>query len=264
MSRESAVRSLLVAAAVAFFCSLLVSAAVIYLRPIQLAWAELGRSRLILELVGLTSGDLQLTDREVAARFREVDVKLVELATGRFNESRDPLTFEPLDVLLLAEAGVDIPAALDTARLGRRAALAPVYLLVDDGAIQAVVLPLWGQGMWAPMHAFLALDGRCSTVRGIALAEHGETPGVGDRIELPAWRASWTGLEARDEAGQVMLAPRGSGLLPATQEPMHAFDAISGATVTVNAVTQMVRYWLGAHGFGPFLDRCRAGEVPLP
>jgi Na+-transporting NADH:ubiquinone oxidoreductase subunit C len=259
---ESIGRTLLVAAGVALFCSVLVSAAVTYLRPVQLAWAEIDRNRVILDLAGILQGAASAADRDVAARFRELDIVLIDLAAGEIATGADPLSYDPRDAGLLAIRGVAIPADLDLARLGSRAPLAPVYVAHRaDGTV--IILPLWGQGMWAPIQAYLALENDCSTVAGFAVYEHGETPGVGDRIERPAWEKSWIGLRPFDSEGRVMLAPRGSGRLSASLEEMHAFDAISGATVTVNAVMHMVRYWLGPHGFGPFLRRCRAGEVDL-
>jgi Na+-transporting NADH:ubiquinone oxidoreductase subunit C len=264
MSSESIGRTLLVAAGVALFCSVMVSAAVIYLRPMQLAWAEIGRNRVIVGLAGLLEEPQQASDREVAARFLELDVLLVDLASGRADRDRDALRYAPRETGTLARDGVDIPADLDRAQLGRRSRLAPAYLRIDEGVLRTVILPIHGQGMWAPIHGYLALEGDCSTVAGIAFDEHGETPGVGDRIEAPGWRATWTGLRAMGPAGEVLLAPRDGGRAGADPGPGSEFDAISGATVTVNAVTRIVQYWLGPHGFGPFLARCRAGEELLP
>lgn len=263
MSRERIGRTVLVAASVALACSLVVSTVVIYLRPMQLAWVELDRNRVILDLAGLAPDAGDFSDREVAARFRELDVVLIDLATGWPDSNFDPLLYDPRDARNLAP-GVAIPQELDIAKLGRRANLAPVYLRVENGSVRYLILPLWGQGMWAPMRGLLALRGDCNTVAGIDIYEHGETPGIGDRIDLAKWRASWSGRKAFGPDGRVMLAARGSGRLSAGEEAAHAFDAISGATVTVNAVSRMVRYWLGEHGFGPFLARCRSGEVSLP
>ena len=36
-------------------------------------------------------------------------------------------------------------------------------------------------------------------------------------------------------------------------------DAISGATLTSNGVENMVHFWLGEQGYGPFLARLRNG-----
>ena len=34
-------------------------------------------------------------------------------------------------------------------------------------------------------------------------------------------------------------------------------DGLSGATITSRGVSQMLRYWMGDDGFGPFLQRFR-------
>jgi Na+-transporting NADH:ubiquinone oxidoreductase subunit C len=38
-------------------------------------------------------------------------------------------------------------------------------------------------------------------------------------------------------------------------------DGISGATHTSNGVANMLRFWMGEDGFGPFLAKLRAGGV---
>lgn len=214
MSTERFGRTLVVAFAVALFCSLVVSAAVTFLRPIQLAWAEIERNRVVLELAGLLKAADAASDREVALRFREIEALKVELWDGTRAE----------------------------------------LFLHGEGASRRLVLPVEGDGMWAPISGYIALEGDCNTVAGLTFTEHGETPGIGDRIMNPAWRASWVGKQAFDRAGNVALGPGG--------DPAHGFDAISGATVTVNAVTRMVARHLGDEGYGPFLARCRAGETP--
>lgn len=232
VKREPVWRTLLVAAGVAVFCSLMVSASVIYLRPVQAAWAELERNRVLLELAGYIAPAEDVPDRIVASRFRELEVVTLDLAAGR---------------------RVDETSGEHAAR---------VYVALRGGQPHRFVLPLSGQGMWAPIEAYLALEGDCSTVSGLAVFRHGETPGIGDRIEQPAWLASWAGLRALDADGRILLTVRGSGGLDPAQERAHTYDAITGATVTVTAVGRMVRHWLGDEGYGPFLARCRAGEAP--
>jgi Na+-transporting NADH:ubiquinone oxidoreductase subunit NqrC len=38
-------------------------------------------------------------------------------------------------------------------------------------------------------------------------------------------------------------------------------DGISGATRSSSGVGNLVRFWLGENGFGPFLARLRQGEA---
>ena len=50
---------------------------------------------------------------------------------------------------------------------------------------------------------------------------------------------------------------------PGEAEIESEIDGLSGATITSNGVENMILYWLGPDGFGPFLDRVRAGEIEL-
>ena len=44
-------------------------------------------------------------------------------------------------------------------------------------------------------------------------------------------------------------------------ESMYKIDGLSGATITSNGVTGLVRYWLGEDGFGPYLQKFRQAET---
>jgi Na+-transporting NADH:ubiquinone oxidoreductase subunit C len=44
---------------------------------------------------------------------------------------------------------------------------------------------------------------------------------------------------------------------PAQQGSRYQVDGISGATLTSNGVTNLIRYWLGEQGFGPYLTKLR-------
>ena len=261
MNTENPWWTLLVATVVAVVCSMMVSAAVVYLRPAQLAWIEIERSRMILELAGLLPEGDDLPDRVAALRYRELDVRLVDLQHGVFDQAHDALTYDADAAALDIPGSVEIPAAMDLAGIGRRAHLATAYLHLSNGVLERIVLPLRGQGMWAPILGYIALEGDLVTIYGITILEHGETPGIGDQIQSPVWRDSWSGKRAFDQNGRVLLAAAGSSRVPLELAPDHTFDAITGATVTVNAVTGMVAYWLGEHGFGPFLSALRSGDL---
>ena len=102
----------------------------------------------------------------------------------------------------------------------------------------------------------LALEADLRTIAALTILEQGETPGLGSRIEDPAWQALWPGKQITDESGQIAIAVvRGPGTGP------YEVDGITGATQTATGVGNMLRYWLGDHGFGPFLDRLRQGGL---
>jgi Na+-transporting NADH:ubiquinone oxidoreductase subunit C len=108
------------------------------------------------------------------------------------------------------------------------------------------------------MYGYLALEGDGRTVKGLTFYQHGETPGLGGEIDNPSWQAKWVGKEAIAADGDVLLQvvkgePRGEGA-------DHQVDGLAGATLTARGVENLVRYWLGQQGFGPFLARLRTED----
>ena len=41
----------------------------------------------------------------------------------------------------------------------------------------------------------------------------------------------------------------------------HQVDSLAGATLTSNGVHNLLQFWLGQSGFGPFIAHLRAGEA---
>ena len=89
MNVDTPSRTLMVAAGVALFCSVMVSLAVNFLRPTQLGLQLLERNRAILEAAELLPpGDV--ADRELVARFLELDARvphrlgMIRRASGHF------------------------------------------------------------------------------------------------------------------------------------------------------------------------------------
>ena len=92
---------------------------------------------------------------------------------------------------------------------------------------------------------------------GIEFLKQTETPGLGAEIENPRWRESWVGKRLVGDDGTVRFdVAKG---VPAADAAEFHVDAISGATLTANGVENMVHFWLGEQGFGPFLARLRDG-----
>ena len=62
------------------------------------------------------------------------------------------------------------------------------------------------------------------------------------------------GLSSTRPVTRTPLRPAGS----VADDPYHV-DGLSGATLTARGVTELVQFWLGDDGFGPYLDRLAAG-----
>lgn len=250
MSKESVLRTVLVAFVVALFCALMVSAAVYYLRPVQVVYKNLAQNRAILQVAGLIPTGEQLSDSDVMRRLVELDARMVELSTGNFVDGMDAWRFDQRAAAADPELGVQIPESRDIAQLKRRSRYAPVYLVLDGDAIERIILPVHGQGMWSLIYGYISLTANLNTIAAVRFYEHGETPGIGDRIQDDAWTSRWSGKRLLDQSGDVAFQVSKDD----QTSPYHV-DSISGATVTSQSVGQLIRYWVGADGFGPLLIR---------
>ena len=253
MARESVSKTFVVAIVLAAACSLLVSGAAIGLRPMQEANKIRDRKKNILMVAGLYDAAAP-----VEKSFEQIESHIVDLATGEYvseDQQLDPETFDQRAATKDPEMSVKIPPDKDLAGIGRRAKYSLVYLVKKDDMLEQVILPVEGKGLWGGLYGFLALGGDLNTVKGITFYEHGETPGLGAEIDNPAWQALWAGKKIYDEQGGVQFdIAKGA----ADQNNPHQVDGISGATLTVNGVSDMVKYWLGEDGFKNMLEKLQA------
>ncbi|HCT7987989.1 TPA: FMN-binding protein, partial [Serratia liquefaciens] len=66
------------------------------------------------------------------------------------------------------------------------------------------------------------------------------------------------GKKLFDDNGQPAIRVVKGG---ARQGDEHGVDGLSGATLTSNGVQHTFDFWLGEHGFGPFLKKVREGAL---
>jgi Na+-transporting NADH:ubiquinone oxidoreductase subunit C len=244
-----------VALFVSLVCSSLVASAAIVLQPRQVENAILDMRRNILQVAGLWD-----PEADVDELFASIEPRVVDLETGAYVEDIDPESFDPVEAAKDPELGVQIPAELDVAKVRRRSKYALVYLVREGDAVSKIILPISGYGLWSTLYGFLALEADGNTVADITFYAHGETPGLGDFIVRPAWRELWRGKRAFDESGKLELQVV-KGRVSA-DDPLADYhvDGVSGATLTGNGVSNMMTYWLGDHGYGPFLQAIQGGE----
>lgn len=247
------VKTLGMAFLVALVCGLSISVASVLLRPFIAANVEAERQSLMAAMLADVPGI-----SEILAEVGEgaVEIMLVDLRTGQLATDIEASSYDPIAAANDPEASTALARAEDFAGLGRRENVAPVYLVRRDGAIVLLVLPVRGTGYQSTIKAYLALEGDLNTVAALTVYEQGETPGLGGRIVEPEWQAGWTGKQVASEGEVVIEVVRGDSTGP------NQVAGISGASVTGYAMTDMIQFWLGPAGYGPFLDRLRAGEEP--
>lgn len=254
MPNDSVAKMLLVTILLSLVCSVLVSSAAVLLKPQQVRNVELARKARILEVAGLME-----PGRSVEELFAGVEARLVELESGEYSDAFDPATFDQHIAARDPALSIAIPPWEDIAGIGRRARYAPVYLVQSEGVIEKIVLPVHGYGLWSTMYGFIALSGDGTEVLGLTFYQHAETPGLGGEIENPRWLERWVGRRIFGPEGEVRLQVVRGTVDPTSEWADWSVDGISGATLTADGVSNMVQYWLGEQGFGPYLARLREG-----
>jgi len=185
-----------------------------------------------------------------------LEARLVDLGTGRYAEDGDALSYDQRKAQTDPQRSK--PAPENAAKVRRLPKLAQIFLLKEKGSdtIQGIILPIEGYGLWSTLYGFLALEADARTIRGITFYEHGETAGLGGEVDNPRWKALWPGRLAFDDQGRVAIHVKKGMAGPPAEDP-YEVDGLSGATLTSNGVTNLLRFWLGENGFAEYLDRYR-------
>ena len=75
-------------------------------------------------------------------------------------------------------------------------------------------------------------------------------------MDNPKWKAKWASKKAFGPDGKLAIeVSKTAGDSP------YKVDALSGATITSNGVTYLLRFWLGENGFGPYIDHIRSAAA---
>ncbi len=258
--KETMGRTLLVALAVCLVCSVFVSGAAVTLKHYQQVNALLDKQRSILRIAGMI--DANADAAEVRRVFdQRISPRLVDLRTGRFSDARDPRGFDPLKAAQDPSLSDTLAPAQDIAAIHRRERYSVAYLVEKDGRIETLILPVRGYGLWSTLYGFIALKNDLKTVGGFGFFQHAETPGLGGEVDNPRWLAQWPGKQVYDDGGRMSVGVIKGGVKPGSPQAVHQVDAIAGATLTSRGVQNLLRFWLGEDGFGPFLQNLRKGEV---
>jgi len=258
--KDSLSNTFIVAVGICLVCSVIVSGIAVALKPQQELNRELDQKQNILRAAGLLPADsnVDAQGRSVDELFAEFEVRVVDLSTGEYLDDIDPASFDPIKAARAPESSMALSAEQDIATLRRRENASEVYIMRGAGGIEKLVLPVRGYGLWGTMFGYLALDADLQTISGLGYYTHKETPGLGGEVDNPRWKAAWAGVQLFDSDGQPdvrLVKRRSEASLPAAN---YEVDALSGATFTTRGVQNMVNFWTGDLGFGPFIKRLKA------
>ena len=186
------------------------------------------------------------TDR-VDEEFSKIKTLFVDFKTNKL-VTIDP-DYDHIKAASNPELSTLIPKGEDIAVLKRRENIGTLYVWVDQkNSIEKLVLPIRGYGLWGTLYGYLSLDADLNTVRGIEYYDHKETPGLGGEVDNPNWKSDWYGKRVYSDNGSVALY-----VTKGVSSTEYEIDGISGATLTTNGVSNMIKYWLGENGYGPII-----------
>lgn len=117
----------------------------------------------------------------------------------------------------------------------------PLYEASVDGE-KYYIVPLRGAGLWNAIWGYIALEEDKNTIKGAVFDHIGETAGLGAEITQKWFQNRFLGEKVFDENGNLV----GINVSKTNNDPKdldkddHEVDAISGATITGDGVTNMI------------------------
>lgn len=254
--------TVLFAAAVCIVCALMVAVAAVSLQPTQEAKAQQYMEKNVLLAAGLVQPGQELGGAQQRRLFdARIETRLVDFGAGALLPA-DPAQAAAFDQRRARNDPAQSRAApANRAGIVRLPNRGRVYFVraASGQGIEQLVLPVEGLGMWGTVYGFIALAPDANTVQGLVFYDQKETPGLGGEIGNPQWQALWRGRKVYDEQWQPRLAVIKGPAGPAEREP-HRVDGLSGATITSNAITRLVQFWLSDDGYGRWLKRWREAK----
>lgn len=257
MSSNDSLKNIVgVALGVCLVCSILVSTTAVLLKPKQAA-----NERLELLKNVLIAGDLVKEDMDVEKVFsEEIEPALIDLKSGdrlpdeKMTGNLSPKKFNVKKAAKDPDIGMLIPGDKDRAKIKRMPTQMMIYFVKENDGYSKIIFPVYGSGLWSVLYGFVALDKDLKTIKGFTIYEHGETPGLGGEVDNPRWKASWKGKLIFDETGKYIFKVL-KGLAPpgATSE----IDGLSGSTLTTRGIDNMIVFWFGPDGYGPYLEKMK-------
>ena len=114
----------------------------------------------------------------------------------------------------------------------------PVYIFKNG----YTVVPCYGAGLWGPIWGYVGLEKDLKTIKAVRFGHKGETPGLGAKIADEPWFAeSFIGKTIGE--GEILFEV----CKPANTQvdANNHIDAISGATITSQALGFTLNQWFG-------------------
>jgi Na+-transporting NADH:ubiquinone oxidoreductase subunit C len=249
MQQFSTVYTYLFSLGLCLACSITLAAAAVGLKQRQTVNEQLDQQKSVLQAGRIIKTGEAVSRERIEELFQTITPKVIDLETGTYAEGVDPATFDPDDAPTMKVPG-------NAAQLSEIPKQVQIYQVEENGNVDMLVLPISGKGLWGTLYGYLALSSDGNTVRGITYYKHKETPGLGGEVDNPAWKSVWPGRKVYDESGDVAIEVI-KGAAGSPEEDPHSINGLSGATITARGVSNMLEFWMGEEGYGPYLKSFR-------
>lgn len=132
----------------------------------------------------------------------------------------------------------------------------PFFVYNTKDGKKFYIISVRGNGLWDEIWGNVALESDLNTVAGASFDHKAETPGLGAEIkDNPSFAAQFTDTKIYDEEGMfVSVLVRKGG----AKDKEHEVDGISGATITSDGVTKMLKN--GLELYQPYFEKIRKEE----
>ncbi len=112
-----------------------------------------------------------------------------------------------------------------------------LYYVCEIDGQKKYVFPLKGMGLWGGISAFVAVNDDLNTIYGAYFNHESETAGLGAEIkDSQAWQEKFQGKKIFSDDGNLAI-----GVVKKVENPASEVDCVTGATLTSNGVSDMLR-----------------------
>ena len=112
-----------------------------------------------------------------------------------------------------------------------------LYYVCEVEGQKKYVFPLKGMGLWGGISAFVSVNDDLNTIYGAYYNHESETAGLGAEIkDSQEWQERFQGKKIFGDDGQLAI-----GVVKKVDNPDSQVDCVTGATLTSNGVSDMLR-----------------------
>lgn len=198
-----------------------------YLKPAQDVNVALDKKRQILAALNIRS----LNDKETAAKYKEIVMNDDIIDTSNNVVAKG------------SQGGENVGFKLNSADY--KAGKLALYVCKVNGEIKYVI-PVYGMGLWGPISGYIAINYDKNTIYGAYFTHESETAGLGAEIkDNIAWQEQFKGkkLTLPGQDGIALNVVKKNEVT----DPTVQCDAITGATLTSDGVSLMLKDCLGKY-----------------